>query len=242
MRQVFEALGAAVKSMVHPIILAVMVVPMVLSGAFWLIVGWFAWESWSHLIHGWVMEWTPESWVSGWDAAWLGTAAALIAAAFTLVPLILVTAMLIAALFAMPVLLKHVAGQSYPNLERRQGGTFAGSLWNAVGATVVFLVLWLLTLPLWLVAPLAAVASVLVSANLNQKLFRYDALSEHASAEEMRRIFSRARGRLFLLGIFTGLIYFIPVLNVAAPVYAAVAFIHLCLSELAALRAESPAA
>src|SRR5690606_148650 len=109
-------------------------------------------------------------------------------------------------------------------------------------ATLVFLVLWLLTLPLWLVAPLAAVASVLVSANLNQKLFRYDALSEHASAEEMQQIFSRARGRLFVLGIFTGLIYFIPVLNVAAPVFAAVAFIHLCLSELAALRAETPAA
>ena len=232
----------AAKSMVHPIILAVMLVPMAVSSAVWLVVGWLAWESWSHMIHGWVMEWTPESWVSGWDAAWIGTAAALVAAALAVVPLILATSMLITALFAMPVLIKHAAARRYPGLDRRGGGTTGGSVWNAFAAVATFLVLWVVSLPLWLIAPLAFVVPLLLSAHLNQRLFRYDALSEHASVEEMRQVFSQAKGRLFLLGIFTGLFYFIPGLNLVAPVFAALAFIHLCLEELSILRSARPVA
>jgi len=44
-------------------------------------------------------------------------------------------------------------------------------------------------------------------------LFRYDALSEHASREEMQRIFAEARGKLFLLGLIAGVLYFIPPFN-----------------------------
>jgi hypothetical protein len=34
----------------------------------------------------------------------------------------------------------------------------------------------------------------------------------------------------------TGLLYFIPPFNLIAPIYAALAFIHLCLAELETLR------
>ncbi len=240
MKAVIVALSAAAKAMVHPIITAVMVVPMAIAAPLWLAVAWFSWDAWSPYIHGWVLDWMPEAWASGWEAAWLGTGAAWIAAALALIPLILMTSMLIATVFAMPVLLKHVAGQSFPALERRASGTFVGSLWNAVAAVFVFLALWVVTLPLWLIPPLAVVLPLLLSAHLNQRLFRYDALSEHASAAEMRQLVSSARGRLFLLGIFTGLLYFVPVLNLVAPVYAAIAFIYLCLSELRQLRQASP--
>jgi CysZ protein len=222
--------------MVHPIILAVMMIPMLVSGIVWLAIAWLSWDAWSPRIHTLVMEWTPESWASGWEAAWLGTGAAFAAAALALIPLILVTSAVIAALFAMPVLLKHVAERGFPTLERRRGGTIGGSAWNALAAIGTFLVLWIVTLPLWLIAPLALVVPLLLSAHLNQRLFRYDALSEHASADEMRTVFSQAKGRLFLLGICTGLLYFIPLLNLAAPVFAAMAFIHLCLAELSSLR------
>src|SRR5258708_38642846 len=53
----------------------------------------------------------------------------------------------------------------------------------------------------------------------------------------MKLIFEPARGRLFLLGLFTGGMSFIPPLNLVAPVFSALAFIHLCLAELQRLRA-----
>lgn len=242
MDKVFGALAGAVRSLVHPIILAVMVVPMAVSLVFWLVVGWLAWDAWSHLAQAQVVGWMPSSWTAKWDLAWLGTVAALLGAVLALAPMVIVTSLLIATLFAMPILLKHVAGQSFPALERRRGGTLAGSAWNAVVALGGFLVLWVLTLPLWLIGPLAVVVPLLLSANLNQRLFRYDALSEHASAEEMRMIFEQARGRLFLLGLITGLMYFIPPFSLVAPVLSALAFIHLCLAELQGLRAADGAA
>jgi uncharacterized protein involved in cysteine biosynthesis len=101
----------------------------------------------------------------------------------------------------------------------------------------LFLVLWVVTTPLLLLGPIAAVLPLLLSAYLNQRLFRYDALSEHASREEMQRIFAEARGKLFLLGLIPGVLYFIPPFNLIGPVFAALAFVHLCLDELARLRA-----
>ena len=137
----------------------------------------------------------------------------------------------------MPVLVRHVAQSNFPGLQLRHGGTLTGSMWNVVTAVGMFLLLWVATLPLWLLGPLAAPLPVMLSAYLNQRLFRYDALSEHATAQEMKQIFALANKRLFLLGLITGLLYFIPPFNVLAPVYAALAFIHLCLAELATLRA-----
>jgi len=89
---------------------------------------------------------------------------------------------------------------------------------NAVTGIVVFAVLWIVTLPLWLTGVGAVLAPVLTSAYLNQRMFRYDALAEHASAEEFKRIRRDARGDLFLLGIALSLLFYVPLVNLLVPV------------------------
>ena len=76
------------------------------------------------------------------------------------------------------------------------------------------------------------------AAYLNQRLFRYDALAEHATREEMRTIFSTDRPLLWGLGLFAGLVQFVPILNLFAAVLTGLAFIHFCLARLAELRHE----
>jgi uncharacterized protein involved in cysteine biosynthesis len=109
-------------------------------------------------------------------------------------------------------------------------------VWNTLWAILLFAGLWIVTLPLWLLGPIAAFLPLGLSAYLNQRLFRYDALAEHASAQEMTQVFALARGRLALLGLITAAFYFIPPLNLIAPIYGALAFIHLCLAELRRVR------
>ena len=236
MDAVINALAGATRTLVHPIILAILLIPMLVALAIWIGVGWAYWGTWTSAIQSAVVDHAPFTWAANWDlarfASWIG-AAVLLA---LLAPVVILTALLIATVFAMPVLVRHVARSDYPNLDRRQGGTVIGSLWNALAAIFVFAVLWIETLPLWLLGPLAALLPLLLSAYLNQRLFRYDALSDHADAAEMKRIFEIARGRLFLLGLLTGMLYFIPPINLIAPIYAALAFIHLCLAELERLR------
>lgn len=237
MDAVIRALVGAARSIVHPVILAVLLVPMVVALLVWAGLAWGFWASWVEAIRSLIVDHASFSWTAQWDMARVAGFVAVVVIVLLLAPAVIVTALLIAALLAMPVLVNHVAGDAFPALARRHGGTVIGSLWNAVVAVVVFLLLWLVTLPLWLLGPAAVVLPLALSAWLNQRLFRYDALSDHASPAEMKSIFERARARLFMLGLITGLLYFIPPFNLIGPVFAALAFIHLCLDELQKLRA-----
>jgi len=140
------------------------------------------------------------------------------------------------AVLAMPVIVRTVAARDYPALERRRGGTLAGSVANAVVAVTVFLPLWLASLLLLAVPPLFVAVSLALSAWLNQRLLRYDALAEHADAAEMRAVFRASRTRLMGLGLLLAPLAYIPVVNLFAPLYAGVAFTFLCLDALAAQR------
>jgi hypothetical protein len=213
-----------------------MLVPMLVALMAWIGIAWVFWDTWTSGIEAFLAHVMTYSWVARWDLSGVVAVVAAVTVIVLLTPAIMITALLIASVFAMPFLVGHVAGRDFPTLERRRGGTLPGSIWNAFVAVFLFALLWVLTLPLWLFGPVAVVLPLLLSAYLNQRLFRYDALSEHADAQEMKRIFERSRGRLFLLGLATGAIYFVPLINLAAPVFAALAFIHLCLSELENLR------
>lgn len=237
MGAVVKALSEASRSLVHPTILAIVLVPMVLALAIWIGIGWIYWDTWTSGIQTTVMDHASFSWTANWDLPRLGAWLAAAVVLAVLAPFVILTALLVATVFSMPMLARHVAKSSYPNLARRQGGTVIGSIWNATTAILLFSLLWIVTLPLWLLGPLAVCLPLLLSAYLNQHLFRYDALADHADAVEMARIFEGARGRLFLLGLVTGVIYFIPPFNLIAPVVAALAFIHLCMAELERLRA-----
>ena len=231
-----RALAHAGRSLGQPAVLLVLFLPMLAALLLWMGIAVIWWGSWTSMVQAAIVQHGSFSWTANWDltavASWIATAAVLA----LLLPMIIVTALLIATVFAMPLLVRHVARRDFPTLEMRHGGTIAGSTWNAVTAIFVFVLLWIVTLPLWLLGPLAAVLPLALSAYLNQRLFRYDAVSDHADTEEMRRLFVAARGRLFVLGLITGLLYFIPPINLIAPIYAALAYIHFCLRTLQQMR------
>ncbi len=237
MNGVAAALSAAVRYLFHPAVLGVLFVPMLLSIALWIGLAWWFWDSWTGLIREGLVAAADGWWVGHYDVATFAGVVAVLLLVLLIAPAILVTAMLTAAVFAMPVLVEVVARRDFPGLERRKGGTAIGSGWNAFAALAAFLILWIATLPAWLVAgPLAAPLPWLLSAYLNQRLFRYDALSEHADSGEMSRIFEARFGGLFVLGLVTGALYFVPLVNMVAPTFAALAYVHFCLAELQRLR------
>jgi len=84
-----------------------------------------------------------------------------IALLLILPPLVQASALLITATLAMPLMVEFVAKRDYPQLQRRKGGTVSGSIWNALASTLVYLLLWLVTLPLWLFGIPAIVLPVL---------------------------------------------------------------------------------
>ncbi|MEW6763669.1 MAG: EI24 domain-containing protein [Pseudomonadota bacterium] len=122
-----------------------------------------------------------------------------------LLPLMIASALLFMGVIAMPVIERHVGNSQYPKLEKKQGGSFIGSVGINVGSTAVFAVLWLLTLPLYAVPPLAWLVQACLWAWVTSRVMSYDALAAHASPEERRELMRRHRGALLAIGFASGL-------------------------------------
>ena len=237
MTEITRALARAFASLAHPQMLFLMIWPIALALIPWTVLA---------IVFGaqtvaWLQGYLTDSAVGAWASKWfpfdvIAAVLSWVALLVLFVPLVLVTATLIIGVVAMPTMVNHVAATHYPTLERRRGGTFAGSVWNAVVALVVFLVFSLLLLPLWFVPLFWPVLPVLLFAYFNQRVFRYDAVAEHASADEMRELFRRHGKSLYLLGIVLSLLAHIPVIGFFIPVVAGLAFIHYLLERVADLR------
>jgi len=146
------------------------------------------------------------------------------------------------ALFAGPVFVRVVESRHFPALEKKQGGTTAGGALNAMFALALWIPMALAVLPFLLFPPVGVPLSLCVSAWLNQRLFRYDALAAHASPVERAAVIRAARGRLLSLGLVLSPLSFVPFVNLVAPLYAGLAFTCLCLGELDEVRRRAPSA
>ncbi len=237
MHDVLHAFGNAFRSVLHPRMLALTIWPMLFALVLWIGLAWWHWDSWSQWLSAVVAGTDSVQWLSQRTLALLVHYSALLLLFTLLAPVILITAVLIAAVLQMPLIVKFVAARDYPALEQRHGGTVAGSIVNALVAVLVFAGLWIVSLPLWLTGFLAPVLPILLSAYLNQRLFRYDALSDHASAAEFQAILEASWGRMYVLGAMLGLLYFVPLLNLLAPVLSGLAFAHFGLARLREMRA-----
>jgi len=228
---------AALRDLREPRILALGLLPPLAAILAWAGLAWVFAGDWARLVANWIATTPWLAWVRDWGLSSVFVWGSGIAAIALLLPVMLITALLVTDLVAMPVIVPLVGNRQYPRLERRAGGTVAGSIWNAAKAVVLFALLWVVTLPLWLTGIGALVLPVLLSAHFNQRLFRYDALAEHASAAEFARILSTSRGDLLLLGILLSLLLTVPLINLLVPVFSALAFTHYCLARLERVRA-----
>jgi uncharacterized protein involved in cysteine biosynthesis len=239
MHPVIAALTAALRDLREPRVLALALLPPLLAIAVWIALVWAFADDWARWVADRIATTPWLTWLGDWGLSSVFIWASGIVAFALLAPVMLVTAVVATELLAMPVIVPLVGGRHFPRLEQRRGGTVAGSVWNATTSIVLFAVLWLLSLPLWLTGIGALLLPALISALFNQRMFRYDALAEHASAAEYRTVVQEAGGRLYALGLALAALYYVPVVNLLVPILSGLAFTHLCLAELDRLRKAS---
>lgn len=204
--------------------------PPLAAFALWSGVAVWAWQPASAWIVASLPDWSWLAWLGGWLAH--------IALFLVFAPLVYGTTLVLLATFALPRMMAIVAARDYPDLSRHGGNVFWGSLGNTLAAGLIYVAGWLAMLPLLLIPGALLVLPLAWTAWLNQRTFRYDALAEHATDEERRRIVSRHGGELRLAGLVTALALHVPVVNLIVPAWTALAFVHLCLARLRGLRRE----
>ncbi|HJV82259.1 EI24 domain-containing protein [Noviherbaspirillum sp.] len=208
MRPVLIAFGRAVLSQLHFRMLLLTVLPFVLSVVLWGVLLWLGLQPMIDWLHAYFADHGGFS-VAGDVLGWFGlgaikTVLVPLIAMWVLLPLMILTALIFVGMMAMPMIVRHVGTRHYPDLERRKGGSVWGSVWIAISSFIVFAVLWLITLPLSIFPPLTFVVQPALWGWLTYRVMAYDALAEHASAQECKEILYIHRWPLFVIGAITG--------------------------------------
>lgn len=234
MRAILLAFGRSLRSLGQRDVLWHLIWPGLVATLLWTTVAVLSWTAIVTAVVGWVegLSWVGP-WLSGSElAAGALLIAVKLAVALAFIPLIYVTAAVVVAVVALPLMLERVARRDYADLELRRGGSNAGSVWNALVATVLFLGGLLVSLPFWLIPGVGLVVSVLLTGWLNQRAFGYDALMLHADREELARLPRDLRMPMLVLGGGSALLAYIPLVNLVAPAFAGLAFVHFMLEAL----------
>jgi hypothetical protein len=134
----------------------------------------------------------------------LKTVAVPLLAMLLLLPLMILTSLLFMGLAAMPAIGRYVGARQFPQLAMKQGGSLIGSLALNLGTMLLFVLLWLLTLPLYFFPPVALVAQVALWGWMTARVMSYDVLAAHASDDERRVLVRTHRRPLLAIGMVSG--------------------------------------
>lgn len=268
MKELLDAFWRAGAYCLHPKVIGLSLLPLVVSAAAALLLGWFYWEAALAAVRGTLESWQLVDAALTWVESLVGASfravlAPLIVVMFA-VPVVVVVSLLLVAWLMTPAIVRLVVARRFPALTRKQGaGLLLGLAWS-LGCGVVALVALLVSLPLWLIPPVVLIVPPLIWGWLTYRVLSFDVLADHADGAERRTLMQRHRWPLLAMGIITGYLGAAPSLLwafsaitlVIAPLlvvvsiwlytlvfgFSALWFAHFLLAALAALRGEAAAA
>ncbi len=233
-----HALGRGFLDLFRLKIILLLFVPPVLSFLFWAGLAYSFWTEilsfsqaysdrflFSAEIPQWILQWLEVTPVG------VATALAATVAVLLIIPLGLVTAMALTSMMAMPVVLS-LMGERFGNMERKGRVYFSSTLKNIFFSSFIYLFLWALTLPLWLVPGLGFALPLILNGYLNYRLFTFDALADYADKNEIETLMKEYRLDFLLLGVVLSIPLLFLVFYFITPVYSALVFSRYSLMKL----------
>jgi len=223
-----RACARAVASQLHVRMLLLSVWPFLASLALWGLGMWWGMQRFIDILQGYFIEFNLFKSVGEtlnlFGLLALKTLIVPLLAMWMLLPIMVITSLLAIALFAMPAINRHISLHHYPQLELRKGGSMIGSLLYAGGSFILFIILWLLSLPLLFFPPLHLIVQPLLWGWLSYRIMTYDALAAHADPEERKALIREHRISLLIIGVITGLLGAAPTLLWLGGVFSFVLF------------------
>ncbi len=153
-------------------------------------------------------------------------------------PIVATSAVLLAGLYVTPPVVKYLSGREFSDVSTKGDASMWLGLWVTLKAVVVFLLAWVVTLPLWLIPGVAFVLPVLLTAYLLIAVMRFDALATHATKQEMKLIKKKDSTSAWLIGLVCAFLSFIPPILLIMPVMSALAFTRHYLISLREVRSD----
>lgn len=235
------AFRRALVSQLHPKMLMALFLPFIIAFLGGIILLWVFWSpltGWLNLqVESWDVVNQIDAWLVGIGLFSIQLYMVPLLAVAILLPLSGILGLVIAAIFVMPLVLRHLESREYQGLKRQGQYASAVGIWNAVWVGGLFALGWLFTMPLWLIPPMPVVLPILWWAFAFTRMLRVDAIIEHASTQERRLLWRKHSRELWSIGLILALINLFPPAWLVLPVFSALVFAHFSLEALRQLRA-----
>jgi hypothetical protein len=262
-----DSFWRAVAYCLHPRVIGLSLLPLILLVAIAGGLGYFFWGDAVDMVFRWLEDSSLLSTIGHWlqdmGLGGLRTALAPLLIIFAITPLLVVLVLFFVAVLMTPAIVRLVGRRRFPALEQKHGASFVrGAFWS-LGSMLLALIAMVVSVPLWAIPPLILVLPPVIWGWLTYRVMTFDALAEHASGDERRRIFKQHRMPLLIMGVATGYLGAAPsilwasgwlfaamfplLIPLAIWIYTLVFafsslwFAHYCLKALEQLRSESAA-
>jgi hypothetical protein len=210
MSLLLDAFWRAVAYCLHPRVIAFSMLPLILMVVLSFALGYLFWDAAVASVMEGLQSLSLVQAFFGWleriGMEGLRTVLAPLLVLIMATPVIVLCCLLLVAVFMTPAMVSLVGRRRFPELEKRRGGSLLVSILWSVGSTLLALLVLVLSMPLWLIPPLVLILPPLIWGWLTYRVFAFDALAEHASADERRQILKEHRGTLLAMGIVSGYI------------------------------------
>jgi hypothetical protein len=267
MNRILDAGWRAALYCLHPRVMFWSLLPLAVCAGTTTALAYFYWapatDAVSQALQSWSLTQTVLHWLDRIGAQQLHAMVAPLVVVALAIPLLVVMSLLVVSGFLSPAMVDLVARRRFPHLQALGAGNGWINALKGLAWTVVALAVMVLSLPLWLIPPLALVIPPLIWGWLTQRVLSLEVLSRHASAQEARTLMRRHRGALLLMGVASGYmgaapsllwaagaltLFVAPLLLIASMwlytlvfAYSTLWFSHFVLAALAAMRAAPPA-
>lgn len=241
MSAISTALKLSWLALAQPKILVRLFVPIIVAFVIAVVFVILAWLTVPSLIDAsWLSQFQMLAWVVKFYETTFGQAFFSVLFAIFLAVLFLATLYLFTILFTsllvVPLLSSVVHKLYFPDIQKSNELSFAGSLWNTVKAVLVFLTVFAICTPLLLIPGMQIILPLALNAFLVRRLLPYDALQDYATKTEYIRINKGNALNFWKLSFLTGAYLFIPFVNLLAPSLMALTFLFFSFERLKIIR------
>ena len=266
MKDVIDAFWRATAYCLHPRVIVLSLLPLAVAGVTGMALAWFFWEPAVNGVRDAIEQWDLLSpvmhWIDGFSGGMFRAVIGPLVVVSLAIPVLLIFSLLLVAVFMGPAMVNLVEARRFPALERKRGAGWIQSSLLGLLWTLVAIVVLVASLPLWLIPPVAIVVPPLVWGWLAYRVLSFEALAEHAAADERHTLIRENRLPLLAMGIVSGYlgaapslawaifgVMALPMMPLLIPLFVwlytlvfaftALWFTHYCLVALNRLRARS---
>ncbi|MDH5856011.1 EI24 domain-containing protein [Lampropedia aestuarii] len=228
MQLIMESFWRALLDSFRPKIIGLSFLPLLLIVVAALVLGYFYWGAAVMTVTDWMHASVIWTWVDG-RLSELGAqnVTAIFAPLLVVLlvsPILVILSLLLVTMLMTPAMAKQVATKRFPGLKPQAGSTFWRSLGWSLSSTVMALLALVVTLPLWLIPPMALILPPLIWGWLAYRVMSFDALVEYTSSAERKAILEQHRWPLLVIGIICGFLGAMPSIVWASGLIFALAF------------------